>query len=556
LRGELEFLFIAPERLSVPGFLELLARRPPALVAVDEAHCISHWGHDFRPEYRMLGQRLPALRRAPVLALTATATPRVQEDIETQLQLRACRRFVHGFRRDNLAIEVIEEPRPSRVATVLRLLREAGRRPAIVYAPTRKEAEAAASAISVETPAAAYHAGMSAGARDHVQKEFLDGALDVVVATIAFGMGVDKSDVRTVVNLALPASLEAYYQEIGRAGRDGQPARAVLLHSFGDRRQHEFFLAKNHPEPKVLESIFRRLGPEAIERAALEQASKLGKDQFGAALEKLWIHGGARISAEECVSRGDPDWRRRYAAQREHQRRQLEDVARFADAHGCRMLHILRHFGDQADSGRPCGLCDVCARDACVAQVDRPPGKAELEALERMLEELRRGRRAMGALFGALVRDRSLDRRSFEALVGALARSGLVSIEEASFETGGRTVAFRRVALTTAGKTASTEALGALSIPVVRHHQSSRKRRRAPELGAKADPALAEALKKWRLAEARRARIPAFRVMTDRVLERIAAEKPASESALLGIQGVGQATVKKYGQEILRRTRG
>jgi DNA topoisomerase-3 len=229
LDGELDFLFIAPERLKVPGFPEMLARRKPTLVAIDEAHCISQWGHDFRPDYRMLGERLPLLRPAPIIALTATATPAVQDDIAKELRLSSAARFIHGFRRINIGVEVIERSPGQRAEVVRRLLATPAQRPAIVYAPTRKEAEELADDLSRRLPAAAYHAGLRTSVRDDVQSAFLAGKLEVIVATTAFGMGIDKANVRTVIHTALPATLEGYYQEIGRAGRDGAPSRAALL---------------------------------------------------------------------------------------------------------------------------------------------------------------------------------------------------------------------------------------------------------------------------------------------------------------------------------------
>jgi DNA topoisomerase-3 len=229
LAGRLDFLFIAPERLRVPRFPEMLAKRTPTLIAVDEAHCISEWGHDFRPDYRMLGQRLPALRPAPIIALTATATPEVQDDIVAQLGLQDAGRFIHGFRRSNIAIEVVEMNPAQRAEAIREILSDRSRRPAIVYAATRKSAEDVARVLGARR-AAAYHAGMDAAERDRVQTAFLAGELEVIVATTAFGMGIDKADVRTIVHAALPGSLEGYYQEIGRAGRDGAPSAAVLLH--------------------------------------------------------------------------------------------------------------------------------------------------------------------------------------------------------------------------------------------------------------------------------------------------------------------------------------
>jgi len=180
LAGNLHFLFIAPERLRVPGFPEMLPKRPPALIAIDEAHCISQWGHDFRPDYRMIGQHLPALRNGsavPVLALTATATPTVQADITTQLGMTNPARFIHGFRRDNLAIEVVEVPIPERPFAICKLLTKRAHRPAIVYATSRKQSEALAEQLSQLMPAAAYHAGLDGETRERVQRAFLSGQL-------------------------------------------------------------------------------------------------------------------------------------------------------------------------------------------------------------------------------------------------------------------------------------------------------------------------------------------------------------------------------------------
>ncbi|HZX63735.1 MAG TPA: RecQ family ATP-dependent DNA helicase, partial [Myxococcales bacterium] len=352
LIGALDYLYMAPERLAVPGFTEMLAKRTPSLVAIDEAHCISHWGHDFRPEYRRLGERLPLLRPAPVLALTATATQRVQDDIAAQLGLRKVRRFIHGFRRTNLALEVTEVSKPERSAVVRELLADDARRPAILYAPSRKGAEALALELAADFPCAAYHAGLPAATRDKVQTAFLAGTLDVVVATIAFGMGVDKADVRTVVHLALPRSLEAYYQEIGRAGRDGKPSRALLLHSFADRKTLEFLRERSYPDPTVLDGLFAKLTNKGEPRESLASRMRtMDAEQFDRALEKLWIHGGARIAPDDTVSAGHGRWRPGYVAQLAHEKEQEERVVRFAQSHGCRMLTLVRHFGDEEDAG-------------------------------------------------------------------------------------------------------------------------------------------------------------------------------------------------------------
>jgi DNA topoisomerase-3 len=566
LDGRLDFLFVAPERFGVPGFPEALARRTPTLVAVDEAHCISEWGHDFRPDYRRLGAHLPRLRPAPVIALTATATPRVQDDIAGQLGLRP-RRYIHGFRRENIGIEVARLLPSRRAEAVAGLLADPARRPALVYAPTRRETEGLGSALGRAFPAAAYHAGMPGAARDRVQADFLAGRLDAVVATIAFGMGVDKPDIRTVVHTALPGTLESFSQEMGRAGRDGKESRAVLLHSWNDRRTHEFFHERNYPEPQVLEAVFRALGPEPVPVEQLARRLRLDPEELETALEKLWIHGGARHEAgpSSLVSRGAEGWLGPYQRQRDHRREQLDLVQRFADGSACRMTALVRHFGDQEDRGEPCGKCDVCAPGACLVRSTRTPRPEERAAAQAVVGVLcRRDGETSGRLHAAC--GGGLDRRAFEEVLGGLARAGLLRVTAETFVKDGRTIAFQRAWLTAEARrsgpdagafTVAEESQSFTSISTSRGRKQARKPREAGA-PALASPDLVADLKKWRLAEARRTGTPAFRVLHDKTLLAIALDGPQDEAGLLAVPGFGPALFRRYGEAILglcRKTR-
>ncbi len=573
LGGRLDFLFIAPERLAVPGFPEMLARRKPTLIAVDEAHCISHWGHDFRPEYRMLGERIPLLRPAPVLALTATATPLVQNDIARQLGTPGTTRFIHGFRRTNIGVEVAEHKPSERADVVHRLLAEPERRPAIVYAPTRKQANELGDELATRFPAAAYHAGMTTAARDKVQSAFLDGRLEVIVATIAFGMGVDKADIRTVIHTGLPGSLEGYYQEIGRAGRDSKPSRAILLYSYADRRTHEFFFQRDYPPTSTLRLIHGTLGQRWQHRDRVFRQVGVDVETFEKALEKLWIHGGALIDAEENLASGQADWQRAYKEQKDHKEKQIEQMVRFAQTRLCRMLYLVQHFGDQEDSGEPCGICDVCAPESCSAHTFEPPSLEEVGLLEAILETLRdRDGLSTGQLFRNVGEPEGLDRRAFERLLSGLARATLLEIADDAFEKQGRLIHFQRAWLTSEGQQGVPH-LGArvrlteLPPPQVRKRRKAAKKKAtggrkggrktsrarsattAP-LSATATELVAQ-LKSWRTAEAKRRRMPSFMVLKDKVIHAIAAEMPRDEEALLSVPGIGPALAKKYGEKIL-----
>jgi len=602
LAGNLDFLFIAPERMRVPGFPEMLAKRKPVLVAIDEAHCISAWGHDFRPDYRTLGQYLPALRPAPIIALTATATPTVQRDIALQLDLQNPAIFITGFRRHNLAIQAIELSKPQRADFALNILKQPNARPAIIYAGSRKQAEEFATTLHKHFPTAAYHAGLDPTTRDRVQRAFLSGKLDVVVATVAFGMGVDKADVRTVIHVALPGSVEAYYQEIGRAGRDGLPSRTILLHGFADRRLQEFFLEKNYPPTSDLERVAICLPEDftpvdVLHNTILKKRTPIDRDTLDRTIEKLLVAGVALMDMNGDVRLADdatstqklgaprpdsgtrnftsaPRWQSAYETQVAVRRAQIDGMIAFAESTDCRMHALVQHFGDTSDKATTCGLCDICnPGDTGSAQTAHQPTVQERTWLREILSALEHRSTSTGKLFTDL--HLMKDRKDFDTLLDGLARAALITLTNDTFTTAeGKDITYRKAAITHEGHTPDDATLDTVwlrtnlsAAPGKRSRTKSGAPRpdsgtrvsRAASVAQELSPAselLFTQLRNWRTEIARPTKTPAFMILGDAVLRAIANSAPQNLSALHAISGMGPTKVDRYGADLIAICRG
>ncbi len=515
--GRYQLVYVAPERLESNWLVERLAGIEPPLLAIDEAHCISQWGHDFRPSYLRLGEVIERMKPPRVIACTATATPVVRREIQARLGLCAEQSAVilRGFSRPNLHLSVVEsDSSTQRRKLMLGALRDALGDPAsprggaIVYAATRRNTEKVADAVAKEGwRVAAYHAGLSSAVREEVNRRFADRSLDAVVATNAFGMGIDRADIRTVVHVQAPGSVEAYYQEVGRAGRDGQPAHGLLLTSSGDL------------------ALRRRL----IGFSGVQDAEHV---------QQQW--------------------------------RLFLDLMRYVEAGSCRHDFILRYFGDEQETLGGCGHCDVCERleergeeggpraaseeetllvRKALSGVARNQGRAGLTAVSEMLhgtdnERLRRLGLTDLSTHG-LLQDRP--KPWVLALLRRLITAGLVDLSTGEFPIPH---------LTALGVSTmkGEEPVRVLAPPEdAGRAPSAKKERRTTirELPDDVDSSLFESLRATRLDLARKKGVPAYVVCHDRTLLEIAAYKPTSIEALSQIHGMGPARIERYGEPFL-----
>jgi len=416
-RGEFKLVYVAPERFRSSRFLDALKSISVSLFAVDEAHCISTWGHDFRPDYLRLKTVAQALngdgRRAQTLALTATATPYVRADIIQQLGLTKPETFVSGFDRPNLTIDVVHTEKEREKVVRIKRLAKTHEGSGIIYAATRKAVEQVTLQLQGQgLSVSAYHAGMGDGMRVKAQEDFMTGRTQMIVATNAFGMGIDKPDIRFVAHYQMPGSIEAYYQEIGRAGRDGLPSSCVLLFNYADKNTHDFFIDGSYPSAETVRDVYQTLvatGLKRIELSASEIAKRSGarnemaiqsslylleraghiqrlsntrnSASTGTAGTPPWDANTSSASAaaatkltKEKAARGQrtilmldsvpatklrvaPDDVERRAAQ---ERRKLREMIEFCYTEYCFRAHILDYFGDRHHA-RQCGTCGNCA---------------------------------------------------------------------------------------------------------------------------------------------------------------------------------------------------
>ena len=490
--GGVSLLYVAPERVSMPGFRRFLHTLDLRLIAIDEAHCISEWGHDFRPDYRTLSELRADFPDTPVMALTATATERVRRDIVGQLALDDCRQFISGFDRSNLTYRV--QPRQAAWESLVGLLNERRGQSAIVYCFSRKETEEVAEGLTdVGHPAVAYHAGLDAETRRLTQERFIDGEVPIVAATIAFGMGIDKPDIRLVVHYALPKSIEAYYQETGRAGRDGMPGDCVMFFSEGDRAKQEFFIQQMSGDAR-----------EAAERQ-LQQMVEYGR--LGTCRRKyLLAYFGEAMSGDSC---GNCDL---CLAER-----QTVDVTVVAQKLLSTVIRTGERFG--------------------IAHVNN----VLLGSKAARIRELGHDKLSVYSIVD------DYDRNGLRDIANGLVERGLLARAGGEYPT---------ISVTDAGREwlRSRQSL-TLELRVDQANPQRQRTLERRTVEADYDTSLFERLRALRRRLADDAGVPAFVVFSDATLRGLASAKPTGPQAMLRLSGVGPAKLERYGETFLATIR-
>ena len=541
VRRKIDLLYVAPERFSNAVFVRGLFDSGVKLLAIDEAHCVSEWGHDFRPDYLALGSIRKALGEPLTLALTATAEPLVQRDILGRVGIPNARRVITSVDRPNLRLSVEHHPdRQDRESRLLRLVRERRGQTGIIYARTRKTVEHLASQLaSAGIAAVGYHAGMPSDVRDEVQRRFTFDEARVIVATTAFGLGVNKPDVRFVIHFNLPGRLESYYQEAGRAGRDGEPADCILLYGSGDVALQRRFITLAHPDPLKVRQLWTALlsaERESDPHAAIQELKDRNPDGFAMAISALRASGLVHEHSVRARSL-DPEAAMGLSTITEHKRYvedRLRGMIEYCEAPTCRRASILRYFGEEASGS--CTACDNCHGNPVGGVGDYP--ESLYEALLKLRERLARSTsRAPYQL---------LETRTLRELATHRPRNRTellqtYGIGEVKADWFGEEVI----------QSIDDWAQDNPQAPPRRCRSPRRKTVEAVELQGNLDDPLFDRLKEWRLERARSEGIPAFVIFHDSTLREIVTARPGSIDALLAVHGVGRAKAAKWGAEVL-----
>jgi ATP-dependent DNA helicase RecQ len=535
-RGEFKLLYVAPERFDFGATAERLKNLGVSLLAVDEAHCISEWGHDFRPSYLRIAQVRERLGWPPVIALTATATPHVRADIVRQLRLESAQTIITGFDRRNLRYHVVptrtEQDKDSALVQILH--EQPGL--AVVYASTRRTVERIAQLLnSAKISAVAYHAGLDDAHRHEVQDAFMKERVRAIVATNAFGMGIDKPNVRLVAHYAMPGTLEAYYQEAGRAGRDGELADCYLLHAFQDRFTHEFFIKGAYPEQSVVEQVYETLRRGAASSGAVSATLEEIAARIPGKVTSREVEGSLRILTSAGAYRSEPEA-------------------------GSRELGLLRALwkaaGVALEEGAPIDLAGL------------PPGFGGALGAAPLLDALQarqfvEWKRLGGGTFLSEPRKalssfrvdwETLDRRRRADL------AKLEAMQQYAYIRGCR----RGFVLRYFGDPAARSQCGGcdnclgthVESPGKRPRPSTRARRDHTAVAAEmtvapGDEPLLDQLRALRRSIAKEEHVPAYVVFPDRTLAEMAVRRPRTSQALAGIRGVGPTKLDRYGERFL-----
>ncbi|MEQ9825800.1 MAG: RecQ family ATP-dependent DNA helicase [Puniceicoccaceae bacterium] len=591
-RKELKLLYVAPERFRAQSFVDALTSVEISLFAVDEAHCISQWGHDFRPDYMRMGEALSRIGNPLCAAFTATATPDVQNDICRNLHLKAPQRFVSGFARSNLTFNIRQCKGKSDKYRRIRSLIETHQN-AIIYCATRKSVEEVAEWLNDDgIEHVTYHGGLSDADRTEAQERFIQKQCHIAVATNAFGMGIDRDDIRLVCHYEMPGSVEAYYQEAGRAGRDGKPGHCELLFNYADKRVQEFFVEGANPPPSLIQNVYAHLfaKADAKHEVALpieELTQLLGKGINGmavsSALSNLRRLGrierfdipGSRVRGSRIV---DPNLTpdrleldiRALDEKRKRDEQKLKQVLQWVYAQNCRQQWILRYFGELKSPA--CGKCDACQNAA--SYEPRPLTDEQLIVLKKALSgvarmssrvrahqwQARYGRdRIIKCLLGSkgkTIVDAGLNQLTtwgaladyapsfVSELFDHMAREGLVEVTDGDYPLLQLTEYGSRVMF--------GEILPEMAWPgnQLSPNSSDAIVQESPE---NMDEALYQALVKKRNELARvRNNAPSYTIFPNTVLKKLASTKPLSESEALQIKGIGPAKAKTVLPTFLR----